>query len=94
MRTPGSLALKSGWILPGALLYERQKRELELDPSFSAVQTLLQFQSSIHSGSDPQLQKQCRIFQAEEVDNEMVEGTLFSYDWEHQEEKPDFAFQS
>lgn len=35
-----------------------------------------QFQSGIHSGSDSQLQKQCQIFQAEEVDNEMVEGTL------------------
>ena len=94
MRTAGSPALKSGWILPGALLGERQKRELGLDASFSAVQTLLQFQSGVRSGSDPQPQKQCRIFQVEEVGNEMVEGTLYSYDWEHPEEKPDFAFRS
>lgn len=36
-------------------LYFMNGRELKLDPSFSAVQTLLQFQSGIHSGSDSQL---------------------------------------
>lgn len=43
----------------------------------SQLYRLLQFQSSAHSGRDSKLQKQCRIFQAEEVDNEMVEGTLY-----------------
>ena len=38
---PGSLALESVWFLWGVLLYQRQKRELKVDPSFSAVKEAL-----------------------------------------------------
>lgn len=36
-----------------------------------------EFQSSVKDCTDSELQKQCWIFQVEEVDNEMVKGALY-----------------